>query len=323
MSRPEFIYAPALPEDFRCRVPLRETRQLYVVNGTVQGAGAPLSIRMDEGQAMDKMLQIIAIRNDDGPEALAFEENFNFAENSSGKILHCSHTFSPTEFSTEEKINITLGKGASLEFTVMQHEHSRAAHDTLFSINLAEGAALNLVVITLNGGKVNNRLKASLNGRKADCRLAGLYLTGGSQKADTSVELIHQVPECSSNQLFKGILDQEGKASFYGLIRVVPDAQKTEAYQANHNLLLSETARATTQPQLEIYADDVKCSHGATVGKLREDELFYMRTRGIPDSEARILQQMAFAYEVLERIYSPELRDRLLSLVEKRLRGTL
>ncbi len=323
MSRPEFIYAPALPDDFRCRVPLRETRQLYVVNGTVQGAGAPLSIRMEKGQAMDKMLQIIAIRNDEGPAELSFGESFHFAEGSAGRILHCSHTFAPTEFVTSEKVDITLERGASVEFTVMQHEHSRASHETLFNISLSEGASLNLVVITLNGGKVVNRINSALNGKHADCRLSGLYLTGGSQKADTSVELTHSVPDCSSNQLFKGILDQEGRTSFYGLIRVVPDAQRTEAYQANHNLLLSDSARAITQPQLEIYADDVKCSHGATVGKLREDELFYMRTRGIPDSEARILQQMAFAYEVLERIYSPELRDRLLSLVERRLRGTL
>ena len=138
---------------------------------------------------------------------------------------------------------------------------------------------------------------------------------------DYDILLTHQVPHCHSNQVFKGILDNNGVAHFDGLIKVVPDAQKTEAYQANHNLLVSPTARAYTRPQLEIYADDVKCSHGATIGRLNPDELFYMRTRGIPVAEARLLQQVAFTNEVVEKISSPELRERMQVLVEKRLRG--
>ena len=135
------------------------------------------------------------------------------------------------------------------------------------------------------------------------------------------MNIFHNVPECHSSQLFKGILDGESKTSFSGRIYVAKDAQKTEAYQANNNLLASKTAKAYTQPHLEIYADDVKCSHGATVGSLNEDELFYMRSRGIEKGEARLLQQQAFAYAVLEKVSNEHLRERLGSMVESRLRG--
>ena len=130
-----------------------------------------------------------------------------------------------------------------------------------------------------------------------------------------------QIGSQIKNQMFKGILDDEGVTKFYGGIVVAQDAQHTEAFQANHNLLISDTAKAYSKPQLEIYADDVKCSHGATVGRLNEDELFYMRSRGIPVEEAKLLQQKAFAFEVLQHITSEELRARMDSLVEKRLRG--
>ena len=129
------------------------------------------------------------------------------------------------------------------------------------------------------------------------------------------------VPRCHSSQLFKGILNNESKAFFSGKINVSKDAQKTEAFQANHNLLLSRKAKIYAQPQLEIYADDVKCSHGATSGRLDENALFYMRSRGIGAEEAKLLQQIAFVYDVLEKINNEQLQKRLQELVESRLRG--
>lgn len=129
------------------------------------------------------------------------------------------------------------------------------------------------------------------------------------------------MPDCISRQLFKGILDDESRATFTGRIVVAKDAQKTEAYQANHNLLISPSAKAYAQPQLEIYADDVKCSHGATSGRLDDNALFYMRSRGIGKQEAKLLQQLAFVYDVLENINNEQLRIRLSDLVESRLRG--
>ena len=321
MKANNLIYAPALKQQFRCRVPLRDARQLFLVNGTVQGGGAPLAFRLEDGERQDKMLQLIAVRTAEGPQALAFEESFQFGRGAAGRIIHCSHTFSLDRFQTQERVKIALEEGAEAEFVVMQNEHNQAEHETAYEISLAAGASLRMVFLSLHGGVIRNRIGVSLLGRHASCDLSGLYLTDGEQEMDYDIRLTHAVPECRSNQLFKGVLDNRGVARFDGLIKVVPDAQMTEAYQANHNLLISDTARAFTRPQLEIYADDVKCSHGATIGRLDPDELFYMRTRGIPLAEARLLQQMAFAYEVLEKISSAELRERMQSLVEKRLRG--
>lgn len=321
MSKPNFIYAPSLKKEFRCKVPLPNTRQLFVINGTVQGGGAPLDIRIGDGEQMEQMLQIIGVRDTGGSAELSFGESFSFGRGASGKIVQCSHTFSLDEFKTDEKVTLTLGEDAAVEFIVMQNEHNKAQHNTTYDITLSAGAQLNMVFLSLHGGVVRNNVKVNLRGKHADCSLSGLYLTDGEQLMDYSVDLVHEVSECSSRQMFKGVLDDRGVAHFSGLIKVVPDAQKTEAFQANHNLLLSDDSRAYSKPQLEIYADDVKCSHGATVGRLNEDELFYMRTRGIPVQEAKLLQQMAFAYEVLEKISSPELRERMASLTEKRLRG--
>lgn len=321
MSRPNFIYAPALKSEFRCKVPLKNTRQLFVVNGTVQGGGAPLDIVIEDGKQMDQMLQIIEVRNGDASSELSFSESFTFGKGSSCKIVECCHTFSMDRFKTQENVRIDLAEDSVVEFIVMQNEHNGACHHSDYEITLAAGAVLNMVFLSLHGGEIRNKVNVALKGEHAQCNLSGLYLTDTEQLMDYSVNLVHEVPQCSSNQLFKGVLDDRGIAHFDGLIKVVPDAQKTEAYQANHNLLLSDNAKAYTKPQLEIYADDVKCSHGATIGRLDENELFYMRTRGITAKEAKILQQMAFTYEVLEKISSEELRERLQSLVEKRLRG--
>lgn len=188
-----------------------------------------------------------------------------------------------------------------------------------FRITLEEDSHLNLVIITLTGKKIINNYSASLIGRHSECNLAGLYLVNGGQLVENNISLNHQVAECNSNQLFKGIIDGNGVAKFYGLIKVEPDSQKIEAYQANHNLLMSNDAKAYTKPQLEIYADDVKCSHGATIGFLNEDEAFYLRSRGISATESTTLLQIAFVSEVIDKIADPALREQCRTLIERRL----
>ena len=220
------------------------------------------------------------------------------------------------------RVAIRLDRDAEAEFLVLQDDSS-GAEETAYDIALAAGSSLELVFLTLGDGKTVNRIRVSLDGERAACALAGLCLAGGRQQTSFDIVLTHRVPGCRSDQLFKSILGGESVFRFDGLIKVVPDAQKTEAYQANHNLLVSDAAKAFTRPQLEIYADDVKCSHGATVGRLNPDELFYMRTRGITLAEAQLLQQMAFSGEVLEKISSVEARERMRELVENRLRNGL
>ena len=237
------------------------------------------------------------------------------------EILLCTHTLSLDRFKTEEDINISVGKDADIEIVVMQNEHNDSDHSVRFSIDVARGGHLRINVITLHGAMLENEFNVKLSGEGASCELNGAYLVDGCQKIKTNVMMNHLVPECYSKQLFKGILDNDARATFTGRIVVAKDAQKTEAYQANHNLLISPSAKAYAQPQLEIYADDVKCSHGATSGRLDENALFYMRSRGIGEGEAKILQQQAFVHEVLENINNEQLRNRLNDLVESRLRG--
>lgn len=188
------------------------------------------------------------------------------------------------------------------------------------TIVLGRDEELSVLLIALPGVSADVSLKVDLNGEGARFALNGVGISTADEKIRVHVELRHNVPGCSSSQLFKNLVGGMALVDFYGRIIVTQDAQKTEAYQANHNLLLSETARVNTKPQLEIYADDVKCSHGATIGKLNEDEQFYMRSRGISLAEARFLQMISFVSPVFEIVPEETERERLKNEVEAALR---
>lgn len=188
------------------------------------------------------------------------------------------------------------------------------------TIVLGRDEELSVLLIALPGVSADVSLKVDLNGEGARFALNGVGISTADEKIHVHVELRHNVPGCSSSQLFKNLVAGMARVDFYGRIIVAQDAQKTEAYQANHNLLLSETARVNTKPQLEIYADDVKCSHGATIGKLNEDEQFYMRSRGISLAEARFLQMISFVSPVFELVPEETERERLRNEVEAELR---
>lgn len=187
---------------------------------------------------------------------------------------------------------------------------------------VAAGETLELLVVALPGETVDRQIDIDLVGEGATVNLRGLYLCAADeQEVRIRVRLHHRAPGCQSHQLLKGIIGGTARVDFDGRIIVAPDAQKTEAYQENHTLLLSETAVVDTKPQLEIYADDVKCSHGATVGRLSEEEQFYMRSRGIPFAEARILQMISFLSPVLSGIADPAEREALQARVEAAVRS--
>lgn len=188
------------------------------------------------------------------------------------------------------------------------------------TIVLGRDEELSVLLIALPGVSADVSLKVDLNGEGARFVLNGVGISTADEKIRVHVELRHNVPGCSSSQLFKNLVGGMARVDFYGRIIVAQDAQKTEAYQANHNLLLSDTARVNTKPQLEIYADDVKCSHGATIGKLNEDEQFYMRSRGISLAEARFLQMISFVSPVFELVPEETERERLRNEVEAELR---
>lgn len=333
MTDTKYKYTPEIPEVFRCRVPLPGTLQAFVNNGTLRenladerfllksGDGMGIDFKVAPGQKVEDTIQVISFRDSSDTSDISFASNFVFGRESSSSTLLCTHTLSLDKFKTDEIINVKAEYGSNSHIVIMQNEHNESDHKFRINITLEEGAFLRINFITLHGALLENEVVVSLAGRGASCELNGAYLMDGSQIIKTNIMMNHLVPECYSSQLFKGILDDSAKAYFSGRIVVAQDAQKTQAYQANHNLLISPAAKAYAQPQLEIYADDVKCSHGATSGRLDEMGLFYMRSRGISGAEAKLLQQLAFVYDVLEKIENQHLRDRLHDLVESRLRG--
>ena len=188
-------------------------------------------------------------------------------------------------------------------------------------LDLERGARAEILVLVLPGSDCELKMEVRLRGEGAEANLYGAYVCGADEKVKLAVDMYHDVPHCNSRQLFKGIAGGSSHVDFYGKIIVAQDAQRTEAYQENHNLLLSENAKVDTKPQLEIYADDVKCSHGATIGRLNEEEQFYMRSRGISLEDAKVLQMISFISPVLEKIQDEAQREALSSQYEADIRN--
>jgi len=276
-----------------------------------------------KNQVCEKALQIIHLALSDQPQMINHRNLFILEENAQANILICDHTLSKHSFLTNSVTEIFAGVNSVFDITRVQNEHNDATQVTNTHIRQMSHSKVSSNYVTLHGGLIRNNLDVSLDGLHADNQSLGLYLADRTQHIDNFVTINHNSPDCTSNQLYKGILDDHSTAAFTGRINVWRDAQKTAAYQKNNNLLLADTAKMYTRPQLEIYADDVKCSHGATVGQLNNDALFYLRSRGIPEKESRHLLMSAFAFEVLSLIKIPVLKDRITGLVEKRLRGEL
>ena len=191
------------------------------------------------------------------------------------------------------------------------------------SIVVERDARVDIVVLVLPGVSFDLKMDVRLVGEGAEANIYGAYICGSDEKVRIAVDMRHDVPHCNSRQLFKGIAGGSSKVDFYGKIVVAQDAQKTEAYQENHNILLSDNAKVDTKPQLEIYADDVKCSHGATIGRLNEEEQFYMRSRGISLEDAKVLQMISFIAPMLEHIDDEAQREAVAMKMESEIRRLL
>ena len=186
---------------------------------------------------------------------------------------------------------------------------------------LRKDARINLVYIIMPETRADVDLAVELDGEGAEALVSGIYLCRGEDRVQIDMDIRHNVPHCISRQLFKGLAGGSARVGFYGKITVAQDAQKTEAYQENHSIILSDAAKVDTKPQLEIYADDVKCSHGATVGRLDEEEQFYMRSRGIPEDEAKVLQMLSFLSPVLDNVDDPDIREEISAAVDSAVRN--
>ena len=226
--------------------------------------------------------------------------------------------------SAEPKVSeIVLNENASLELYVLQNVSNEASIRREFKIKQKADSRLKIVIITFNGGDIRNSYHVDLDGEGADTQVHGLYLIDKTQHVENRLKVNHNVPHCTSNEKFKGILDDEATAIFNGHVYVAKDAQKTDAQQNNSTILLTPKAKINSQTFLEIYADDVKCSHGTSTGQLDQEAMFYMRQRGISKANARILLMYAFAAEVSTHIGNEMLHEHIDDMIKRRLRGEL
>lgn len=244
-------------------------------------------------------------------------------ENSSLRLIQCDDSINHGHTFINSVTEIVLGAHASLEHYKLQNKDDNTTLINGMYVHQGAGSRFSTHSISLNGGLIRNQTRVDLAGEYAECETSGLYLMDRNQHVDNQVAINHLTPHCTSRQLYKGVLDDHASGVFNGRIKVARNAQQTNAFQTNKNILLSSKATMDTQPFLEIYADDVKCSHGATVGQLDAEALFYIRSRGISEANARIMLMYAFAAEVIQKIGIDELKLRIDDLVKKRLRGEL
>ena len=239
------------------------------------------------------------------------------------RLLACDHAMDDVNFLATQVMEVFVGNSAMLDLYELEENSLNTVR--ISNLYVKQGANSNVLLngMTLTNGTTRNGVHVTLAGEGAELDLCGMVIADKNQHVDNHTVIDHAVPRCNSRELFKYVLDDEATGAFSGLVLVRPDAQHTNSQQTNRNLCATRQARMYTQPQLEIYADDVKCSHGATVGQLDERALFYMRQRGIPEKEARLLLMFAFVNEVIDMIRLDALRDRLHLLVEKRFRGEL
>ena len=239
------------------------------------------------------------------------------------KMLFCDHAADDRNFLATQVIEAYVGENASLDLYCMEETHHKNVRLSNVYIDQQANSRVNHNVITLHNGITRNKLDLIFSGEGAECQCYGCVIADKQQHVDNNTLIVHKVPHCTSQELYKYVLDDKSTGAFAGRVLVEHGAQKTSSQMTNQNLTATKEARMYTQPMLEIYADDVKCAHGSTVGQLNDAALFYMRQRGISLQEAKVLLQNAFINEVIDHMQLEPLRDRLHYLVEKRFRGEL
>ncbi len=279
-------------------------------------------IYIPKGVVVEKTIQIVNIFN--APvDLMAVRRMLIVVEDDAqAKILVCDHTQDlQNKYLSSQIIEIVVGKDARLDFYDVEKSTLKTSRYSQTYVNQGEKSDVLIDGITLSGGNTRNNYIININGEYSETRLAGMAIGMLDQHTDNSSNINHNVAHCHSTQLFKYVLDDEATGAFEGSILVSPDAPYTEAYQNNRNILASTSARMHTRPQLIIHNDEVKCSHGATTGQLDAQALFYMRTRGVSEKEARTMLMQAFMSDVIDTVRMDGLRDRLRYLVEKRFNG--
>jgi Fe-S cluster assembly protein SufD len=272
-------------------------------------------VYVPDGVAIDRPIHLIFLSVADAP-SVSHPRNVVFLGNGSrATIIESYLGLESDSYFTNVVTEIELGDSADLDHHKLQHEQRNALHVASTHVRQQSGSRFRSHYFSFGGDLARNELNCKLDGEGIECTLNGLYMPTGDQLMDCRTRIDHAQPHCNSFEVYKGILDDRAKGVFNGKIYVHPDAQKTDAKQSNQAILLSDDAVIDTKPQLEIYADDVRCTHGATVGELDEQALYYLRSRGIPADLARTMLIFAFANEVVQGVEVPAVRRHLESIL--------
>ena len=282
-----------------------------------------LMVYVPKNVKVEKAIQVINILRSDVDLMVNRRVLIVMEQGSEAKFLFCDHAADDRNFLATQVIEAFVGENAKLDLYCLEETHYKNTRVSNVYIEQQANSVVNHNVITLHNGITRNRLDLVFKGDGAECFANGCVIGDKSQHIDNNTLIDHQVGHCTSHQLYKYVLGDEAVGAFAGRILVRKDAQKTSSNEINQNLCTTKKARMFTQPMLEIYADDVKCSHGSTVGQLNDAAMFYMRQRGISEKEAKLLLEFAFVNEVVDQIQLEPLKERLRYLVEKRFRGEL
>ena len=282
-----------------------------------------LLVYVPKGVRVERTIQVINILRSDVDLMVNRRVLIVVEEGAEAKLLFCDHAADDRHFLATQVTEAFVGKGASLELYCLEETHNKNTRVSNLYVEQQADSQFHHNIITLHNGVTRNRTDVVLKGEGAECWLNGCAVADKSQHVDNNTLIDHQAPHGTSHELYKYVLDDKAVGAFAGKVLVRHGAQQTESAMTNQNLCTTKEARMYTQPMLEIYADDVKCAHGSTVGQLNDAALFYMQQRGISKKEALHLLQAAFVNEVIDKMSLGALRDRLRYLVDKRFRGEL
>lgn len=299
----------------------RETDSLVDLNTAFARDG--FFIYIPDGMQSPRPVQLVNVIHHDDNLFLQSRNLVIIGKNARLSLVHCDDSYNHQPSFSNIVTEIHLGEDSFLDHYKLQNLNNKSALVSTVLFGMAQAARLESHYISLNGGLLRNNIRVRFDAPYGKADIYGIYLMDRKQHIDNQVFVDHAFPDCSSTEIFKGIMDEHARGVFNGHVLVRKDAVRTDARQSNRNILLTDTAHVNSKPFLEIYNDDVKCSHGSTTGQLDPESMFYLRQRGIAEETARMLLMFAFADEVVSRIAIPQLRQRIEDMVKKRLQGEL
>lgn len=276
-------------------------------------------VHVEDGAVAEKPIHVLNLVDGEDPLFVQPRNLIVVGEHSQARIVESYHSTDGTASFTNTLTEVAVGERAHVSYDVLQLEGEAGSQLNTTQVRQDDESTFSTNTFTLTGEFVRNNLNIVVDGEHCETNLYGLYLTRGEQHVDNHTLVDHAKPNCHSNELYRGIMDESSRGVFNGRVLVRKHAQKINAFQSDKNILLSEDAAIDTKPELEIYADDVECSHGATIGQLDEEGMFYMRSRGIPEKEARRLMLYAFAKDVIDHVAVDGVREHVDDLVSNRL----